>query len=174
MAKAPDAAGVVRGAGPASKKKPRFRIFLVVCALVAAAFGGGALWGHLRARADRSTWQKERTTLEERLAALEGEVATARAQAVVHRLDEALSKVLVDLAEKNYGLARDEAAALARTVSSAAADLPAAWRGGLDQAASLLDEAARAADALSPDARARTVQARETLRQLAAGAPSSQ
>ncbi len=112
--------------------------------------------------------------LQQRVAELESEVRVARARATLSGLDERLSKVLIDLAEKNYGLARDEASALARSVSAAAAELPGEWRGGLDQAASLLDDAARSADALSPDARARTVQARDILRQLAAGTAAGQ
>ena len=98
-------------------KRSRFAVFLAVLALVAAAFGGGALWGHLRARADREVWQKQRDEMEQRIASQELEASAARARDAIHGLDEGLSRVLINLAEKNYGLARDEASALSRALA---------------------------------------------------------
>ena len=164
-----------KAATPApGKKTSRFAVFLAVLALVAAAFGGGALWGHLRARADREAWQKQRDELEQRIASQEREASAARARDAIHGLDEGLSRVLINLAEKNYGLARDEASALSRALAdlggspAATAGLPEEFRARLASVEPLLAEVTRAADALSPDARASALRARDMLRQLAA------
>jgi hypothetical protein len=147
----------------------RFALFLVVCALIAAAFGGGALWGALRTRAERQAWQKERAGLEERIASQAKELAAATVRDVLYTLDEGLSKVLIDLAEKNYGLARDEAATLADSLTRASADLPESSRASLAELGPVLAEIGRAADAVSPDARSAALRARDLLSQLISG-----
>lgn len=141
----------------------RFGVFLIVCALIAAAFGGGALWGYLRMRDARAAWLSERAGLEAQLAR---EISLARPRELLWQVDEGLSTILINLAEKNFGLARDEAAALKSLLAKSSADLSDEARARLTQLGPVLEDIERSADALSPDVKSRALRARDLLRQL--------
>lgn len=157
---APDAAHPRRGG------MTRFRTFLVVCALLAAAFGGGSLLVYLRLRDERAAWQKERAGLTAQVAEQARQIAAAKPRELLWRLDEGFSTILIHLAEKNYGLARDATAAVTAMLAQAPTDLDEEVRAGFAQIGPLLKDVERAAEALRPDARSGAMRAKEILLRL--------
>jgi hypothetical protein len=158
---------------PAETRKSRRGTFLIVVVLIAAAFGGGLLVGLLQARSAREAWQKEKTDLQASAARLSQEAETARSKALFWQLAEGIAQVRANLAEKNYGLARDAAAAATKVFDSAA-DLAPDTRAQLAPLGPLLTEIQSAADSLSPDAKSRAGEAADLLKGLlAAGAAAS-
>lgn len=148
------------------RKTSRFTVFLVVCALIAAAFGGGFLWGYLRLRDAQTAWQQERTSLEAERAAQAERIAAAGLRELLWQMDGGVSTVIINLLEKNFGLARDEAAALKGVLARVSAELTEEARGRLSPLGPVLDDIERGAESLSPDARTAALRARELLRQL--------
>ena len=157
-----------RAAPEPRRKTSRFTVFLVVCALIAAAFGGGYLWGYLRMRDAQAAWQKERAGLEAERSAQAERMAAAGLREQLWQLDAGVSAVVIHLLEKNFGLARDEATALKALLASASAGLPEETRGRLSQLGPILDEIQRGAEALSPEAKNAALQAQGLLRQIIA------
>jgi hypothetical protein len=139
---------------------------LVVVILIACAFGAGALLGFLQLRGARGSWQKEKAELEARLAQASGEIGSLHSRESLWRIAEATAAARIDLAEKNFGLARDAAAAARETYIQAAAALDANTRNEIAPLEPLLAELEKAADAVSPDAKIRAREAAELLQKL--------
>jgi hypothetical protein len=148
------------------RKSSRFTVFLVVCVLIAASFGGGYLWGFLRLRDAQTAWQQERTSLEAERAAQAERIAAAGLRELLWQLDGGVSTVIINLLEKNFGLARDGAATLKGLLARVSAELPEEARGRLSPLGPVLDDIERSAEALSPEARMAALRARDLLRQL--------
>ncbi len=150
---------------PTLKKRSRFAGFLVVVVLLAAAFGAGLLLGSLQSRGAREAWLKEKADLQASSSALSKDVDAARSQAFLWRLAEGVAQVRVDLAEKNYGLARD-AAASARGLFDAAPELAPEVRAQVSALGPMLADIQSAADSLAPDARSKANDAADFLKRL--------
>jgi hypothetical protein len=155
---------------PAQKGSSRGRLIaiLVSVGLIAAAYGGGRLQGALALRAAKAEWQKEQTRLSDSLEARTRELSTLKAQQALWRLSAGLSEVLSDIADKNYGLARDAAGEMSALLSRTLPDMDGPSRERLQPLVTLLAETGQAADTLSPDTRAKAQQARTLVLQALA------
>jgi len=165
------AEGAASSAAPVPRRKGRGRLiaFLIAVALVAAAYGVGRLQGALSEKAAREEWQKQKAEMESSAAANQKELSDLRSQKVLWRMESGLSEVLANVADKNYGLARDGAQELSDRLSGALQDMDPPLRGRVRPLAPMLDDAARAADSLSPDTRAKVRAARDLVRQILLG-----
>lgn len=112
--------------------------------------------------------RRARARLTNSLKASTKALSTLKTQQALWKLNAGLSEVLADIADKNYGLARDAAREMSALLSRALADMNAAERERLQPLVTLLADAGRAADTLSPEARAKAQQARSLVLQVLA------
>jgi hypothetical protein len=142
----------------------RRMVMLAACTvgLLAAGFTMGILRGHHDFADARVSWSLERDRLQTAVDAGNRLASSLRAQEALWELDAEISAVLSDLADKNFGLARDEVATANSLLSKA--DLPAEAAKTLAPLGSLLVDIGRSADGLSADARASAEQARALVR----------
>jgi len=145
----------------------RFAVLVIVVAVVAAAFGAGAFLVSARFRGAEEAWRQDRAGLEAKLAALEVELAAAKSRELLWRLDDTMSTVYINLTEDNFGLARDEMAALTAILARASADLDADTKTKIAPLESILADIERNIDALSSGARGKAREARDLLRKIA-------
>jgi len=149
---------------PGEKKPPRRRAFLVVLVLIAAAFAGGLILGLRQSQGAREEWRRQKSDLEGSTAGLSRDLQSERGRAFLWQVAEGIAEVRVNLAEKNFGLARDAAAAVEQVFAAAPADLSPETRSRLAPLGPLLTQIKAAADSVSPEARSRALEASNLLR----------
>ena len=158
------------GSTPAPRKsmRPRLIALLIALVLIGAAYAAGSLQGYVALRNARSEWQKERDQLNAAVEAKTKELAVLKTQQALWQLGSGASEILAHLADKNYGLARDTARSMSSALSKAQMDMDDSTKSTLLALGPLLEEAGRAADSLSGDARVKALQA-QALIQAALG-----
>jgi len=156
-------------AGTGHAGRNRLVVVLVCAGLIAAAYGGGRLQDVVSLRAAKAQWDAEKAKLTDSLAARDRELAGLRAQSVLWKLDAGLSQVMADIADKNYGLARDAAADAAGILARMPADMDSSTRDRLQPLAALLEDTRQAADAVSPEALVKARAARALVQQILSG-----
>jgi hypothetical protein len=149
---------------PRSPAQPLLIASLVALVLIAAALGGGYLWGTIELKNAQIAWGEERDRLGAIVNESAGRIAALEAQQAAWKIDAGISEVIADLADKNYGLARDTALSLSPLYSKASGGMADAVRTALQPLAPLLDEIGRAADSMSPDALSKARLARDMIR----------
>jgi hypothetical protein len=151
-----------KAAEPAKKPDPRRRVVtvLIALALLAASYGAGRLQGALALRAAASGWQQEKARLSSSLDANVKALAAVKSRQSLWQLNAGLSEVLADIADKNFGLARDAAREMSALLSRARIDMDPSAAERLQPLVDLISDTARAADALDPETRAKATQAR--------------
>ena len=146
------------------KKGRRIIVLCVVVVLVAAAFGGGYLWGEVRIREAAAAWKSEREKLQATISENAQSLAVLRSTRALWIVDGRISEVLADLADSNFGLARDAADAARLALQKEIPDLRPEQRAALAPLEQILKEAGQSAAALSPDAKVKARAARVVIR----------
>ncbi len=173
-AKAPDS----EPKKPEKRTRKRFTRVVVVLVLIACAFGAGTLFGFLRLRSARETWLREKGDMESRLTEVSRELSALRPRDSLWRISESIAAVRIDIAEKNFGLARDAAATAQQIYTQASAALDPDTRAQIAPLGPLLTEVQSAAESVSPQAKDRAQAAADLVHKLldggtGSGAPSS-
>jgi hypothetical protein len=151
------------GGAPAKERKGHgFRTFIIVIVLMGAAFGGGWYWGESRLRQGTTAWNAEKQKLEATLADTQKSLDALKAAQVLWEIDAGISETVADLADNNFGLARDAAGAARATLQKAT--LPPGQAAALAPLDGLLKDLGQSAAALSPQAKAAAREARTLLR----------
>ena len=169
------AKAAAEGAGaptPRSKLRPRAIAVLVAVILIGGAYGAARLQGRAELDKARASWQSEKDTMSATIETSTKELAALRTRQALWRLDADASEILADLADKNYGLARDVARESSARLARALVDMGSAMRDRMQPLGSLLDDVSRAADSLNVDARAKAQQVRTLVRLAIAAADS--
>ncbi len=157
---------------PAAKKRSPRAMLATVVVLIAVAFGAGLLLGLLLSRESRQALQKDKADLQASAASLSRDAEAARSRAFLWQLAEGVEQVRVNLAEKNYGLARD-AAAGARRVLDAGPDLTPELRAQVSALGPMLADIQNAADALAPDTKSKATGAADLLKRILESSPAA-
>jgi hypothetical protein len=166
MRKKPLVNGQDTPAAPAPQEPRRhgFRNFLIVVVLLAAAFGAGWYWGEVRLRQASAAWKADRQKLEASLADAAKTLDGMKSAQALWEIDSRLSEADADLADNNFGLARDAAEAARLLLEKAAPGLSPAQTTALAPLQEALKDLSRSAGSLSPDAKARARAALTLLR----------
>jgi hypothetical protein len=146
------------------KGRKRFRTFLIVLILVAAAFAAGVLWGELRLRQASAGWKAEQQKLETSLAENAKTLDALKAAQSLWEIDGLVSEALADLADNNFGLAHDAAEAARILLEKTAPGFPAGQGTALAPLAGVLKDLGQGAAALTPNAKIKAREARALLR----------
>jgi hypothetical protein len=139
-----------------------FRTFIIVIVLMGAAFGGGWYWGESRLRQGTSDWNAEKQKLETSLADTQKSLDALKARQVLWEIDAGISEAIADLADNNFGLARDAAGAARLALQKAT--LPPGQAAALAPLDGMLKDLGQSAASLSPQAKAAAREARTLLR----------
>jgi hypothetical protein len=145
------------------KKVSSFALFLIVVALIAAGFGTGALLVFLRFRTAEKAWLQEKAGIEATFSTQATELAAVKSRETLWRLYEGMSTVYIELSEKNFGLARDEAIALTGILAKNPIELDADTKSKL---APIMADIVQKAEALDSEAKNKAREAREILRKI--------
>ncbi len=159
------------GGATTARKGHGFRTFIIVVVLMAAAFGGGWYWGESRLRQDTAAWNAERQKLEASLADTQKSLDSMKAVQALWETDAQVSAALADLADNNFGLARDAAERARTTLQKAAPALTPDQASALAPLDGLLQGLVQDAASLSPQARGRAREAQSILRAAMKRAP---
>jgi hypothetical protein len=158
---------LVNDTPPAAPQAPRrhgFRNFLIVLVLIAAAFGAAYYWGEVRLRQASAEWKADRQKLEASLAEAAKSLDGMKSAQALWEIDSRLSEADADLADNNFGLARDAAEAARLLLEKATPGLSPAQNTALAPLQGALKDLAHSAGSLSPDAKARARAALSLLR----------
>jgi anti-sigma factor RsiW len=147
-----------------AKGKNGFVKIVVVIALIAAAFGGGWLWGEIRLRQASASWGAERTKMKATVTETTQALSDLTSVRKLWEIDGRISEILADLADNNFGLARDTATEARRTLESLTPSLPAGMATALAPLAGILKTVQDDAALLSLDAKSRARDARALIR----------
>jgi hypothetical protein len=146
-----------------TRKVSRFAVFMIVVALIAAAFGGGALLVYVQFRNAEAAWKQEKADIEANNSTQTAELTAAKTRETFWRLYEGFSSVYIELTEKNFGLVQSEITTLKTALTAAPAGLDAEVKKKLE---SLMTEIASNADALNPEIKNKAREARELLKKI--------
>jgi hypothetical protein len=149
---------------PGTRKPRRFRNFLIILLLVAAAFAGGFIWGEMRLRQASAAWKADQQKLEAALAGNAKTLDALKATQSLWEVDGYVSEVLADLADSNFGLARDAANAAILGLARATPGLTPAQSSTLAPLEGILKDLGQGATSASPDVKARAREARSLIR----------
>ena len=144
----------------------RLAVFVIVVILVAAAFGAGAFLVNEQFRAAQEAWRQEKAGLDSKIAAQLAELSTVKSRDLLWKLNEGMSRVYIDVSEKNFGLARDEVDALNGMLAKASEDLDAATKTQLAPLPPLIQEIERNITTLSPGAKSKAREAVDLLHKM--------
>jgi uncharacterized membrane-anchored protein YhcB (DUF1043 family) len=157
---------------PLETRKPRrFRNFLIALILVAAAFAAGLLLGELRLRQASAAWKADQQKLEAAVADATKSLDALKAAQALWEIDGQVSEVLADLADNNFGLARDAADAARLLLEKAAPGFTVAQSSALAPLEGVLKDLGQSATSLSPDVKSKAREARSLLRAALKEAP---
>jgi hypothetical protein len=159
-------------AAPARTSRSRLIRVAVVVGAIAAAYGAGRLQGALALRSARAAWQVTESQLNASVETKSKEIAALKSSQTLWQLHAGISEVMADIADKNYGLARDGAREASGVLSRSLADMDAALRDRLQPLVPLLDDTARTADEVSPEARTNAQRARALVQEALAQPPA--
>ncbi len=137
---------------------------VVVIALIAAAFGGGWLWGEMRLRRAPASWSAEREKMAATVTETNLSLAALRSDRALWEIDGRLSEILADLADNNFGLAHDAAVATRAVLTAITPSLATSKGPALAALDGLLVGVKESADALSLNAKGKARQAQAILR----------
>ena len=145
-----------REALPEKLKLSRFSFLAIILLLIAAGFGAGALLIQTRLRTAQDAWSREKAILDKTISSQAADLSAAKARVILWGLSDQMSTVLVDLSERNFGLAHDEMTAAMNDLQNTMTGLDAAGKARLDPLLPFMAEIVRDADALSPKAKNET------------------
>jgi hypothetical protein len=150
----------------------RLTVAATVVVFMGLAFSLGYFRGTAELRSQQEAWEVRNQKASADAATSEREIARLRTLQVLWQIDAGFSDIQVHLAEKNFGMARDAAHSLSRTLPDAAALLDSLDAEKLAPLRAALDSIAREAEVLSPRAETEARDARDSLKSLIQGESS--
>jgi hypothetical protein len=149
---------------PRGKRRSRTPTVILVLVLIAAGFGGGFYWGEMRLRQAAASWKTERDKLEATVKETTQELAALQSTRSLWEIDGRVSEILADLADNNFGLARDAAQAALTLLEKAAPGFDSGLGATLAPLDGILKNIIQGAPVLSPQAKAKAREARTLIR----------
>ncbi len=129
---------------------------LIIVILILIAFGVGYGLEFMKLRTAQQEWAATKSQMQTRISTLESELARAKARESLREVSEALSQVMVDLTEKNFGLALKALDGMKQTFLATQANLDEEWKNKLAFFLPGLEQIKKDAEGLSPDAKKKT------------------
>ena len=152
---APASSGTRRGRAP---------MVIFVLVLIAAGFGGGFYWGEMRLRQASASWKTERDKLEATVKETTQALSALQNTRSLWEIDGRVSEILADLADNNFGLARDAAQAAQMLLEKASPGFDSGLSATLAPLDGILKDIVQDAPVLSPQAKAKAREARTLVR----------
>jgi hypothetical protein len=84
-------------------KTIRTILIMVVCVVI--AFGAGFAVGYFKLKSAEKEWSVVKRGMEEKIGSLEKDLALAKAREALREIPDSLSQVMIQVTEKNFGLA---------------------------------------------------------------------